>query len=416
MQTLFQVIALYGLFFFAVQRRVFDFVSAGFVGQLIYFMPGFYGYVANPYYTWIDPSIPISPFVYGIWSFALGVTILTGFLYRPTNETGWRPIQTSSSFDFVLIAVIILSFAGELYFSRGAFLSADKFEVLEGATRFSLLFSAATQIGLIAFILQKKYVRLIVPVLGCIVLLYAGFRSDLALAVVAIATFTARRQNIWSFAKPRYLVPLMGLVLLLFSYKGFLVSYRAGRWDLFFQYWDSDFVQVSLLRSEPFITQSILNEVVSRDLTMPATSVLFSLLAAIPFFVPLVGLENAQVAFSFQDQLFPNLSYGMASNIYANFYATLGIFGILLFVLMHNLALVGVSKALSSRLNSALRLGLVAVGAFLAFYIHRNDIANSLSIINRIVIALVVVWFLGRYIDWPLRAQAAPRARQAARS
>ena len=416
METIFQVVALYGLVFFTIQRRVFDFVSASFIGQLIYFMPGFYGYVANPYFTYIDPSIPIHPLVYGIWSFALTATIITGFVYRP-QAPAWRPITTSAAFDLILNAVIILAFLAELYFSGGAFLSPDKVEVLESATRFSLLFSAATQIGLIAFVLQRKYIALIVPGISVIILLYVGFRTDLALAMIAIATYMARQRGIWIFAKLRYVVPLAAIVLLLFTYKTFLFSYRFGRWDLFYQsLGNEDLIAQSLIRSEPFITQSILNEVVIRELTIPATSMLLSLLAAIPFFVPLVGLENARVAFNFHDQLFPNVSYGLASNIYAHFYAALGIFGIVLFVCLHNFALVGVSKAMSTTRSSVLRVGLLAVGAFLAFYIHRNDLANSLSIINRIVIALAIIWLLGRYLEWPMRTQSGPAARRPMRN
>ena len=411
--TLFLVVAAYGLYFFLVRRRPFDFVSAAFIGELIYFMPGFYGYVANPYFTYIDPSVPIASGAYFIWTFAMFATILTGKLYRPEPQAEWPPLRTSDAFDIVLIFVIVFSFATELVLGGGVILSSDKFEVLEGANRFFLLFAAATQLGLIAFILQGKWIKATVPVGAVLFLLYAGFRSDVALAMIAIATFMARTRGIWIFTRPRYLVPLLSVVLVLFTYKGFLVSYRAGRWDLFYQLMaNEEYFTEAYLHSEPFITQAILNEVLIRDLTMPASNILLSMVAAIPFFVPLVGLENMDVAFAFQEQLFPNLTYGVASNIYANFYATLGIFGIFLFVVLHCLALVGVSKAMSASRSSALRLGLLAVGAFLAFYIHRNDLANTLSSMNRIFITLIVIWVLGRYIEWPLRRQgvaAAPR-------
>src|SRR5688572_7452780 len=105
MQTLFLSLAAYGLFFFIVQRKTFDFVSAGFVGQLIYFMPGFYGYVASPYFTWIVPSVPIAWEVYGVWSFAMAATIATGFVYRPDPDLRWPELRTSNTFDFVLILV-----------------------------------------------------------------------------------------------------------------------------------------------------------------------------------------------------------------------------------------------------------------------------------------------------------------------
>lgn len=409
MQTLLYVISAYGLFFFVVQRKTFDFVSTAFVSQLIYFMPGFYGYAMNPYYPGMIPSIPFASGAYLIWIIALLATIATGMIYRPASDQGWPPLRTTDAFDIVLIAAIIFSFAAELYVGGGAFLSADKFELLEKSTRFSLLFSASTQIGLITFVLQKKLIKLIVPALATLFLLYAGFRSDLAIAMIAIATFVARRDGIWTFAKPKYLLPILAIAIVLFSYKGLLMSYRTGQMNLFYQSLErGNFFGNAVLNSEPFLTQSILNEVVIRDLTMPGLSVLFSLFAAIPLFTPLVGLDVLPARFDFQEQLFPNLSYGVASNIYAYFYATLGWIGITLFILIHCYLLVLVSRWLGRVKSSIIRVGLLAAGAFLAFYIHRNDLANTFSVMNRPIIALLVVWVLSRYLEWPLRKRGGP--------
>lgn len=404
MQTLFFILAAYGLFFFTVQRTTFDFVAAGFFGQLIYFMPGFYGYVASPYFTWIEPSIPIAAETYAVWSFAFAATIVTGYLYRPALQSRWPELRTSDGFDIVLIFVIVASFVAELIVGQGAILSPDKLEILEGTNRFFLLFAAASQMGAVAFLVQRKWVKASVPIAAILFLLYAGFRNDLALAMIAVATYVANRRGLWTLVKARYLVPMLSLVLVLFAYKGILVSYRAGRWDILYTMLGSDdYVSKAFLGSEPFITQAILNEVVIRQLTMPATDILYSMIAAIPFFVPLVGLENVDVAFAFQEQLFPNLTYGVASNIYANFYATLGVVGIALFVIVHCWSLVTVSNVMAKAGNPVVRLGVLALGAFLAFYVHRNDLANSLSIINRIAITLFVIWLLSLYVESPFR-------------
>lgn len=414
MQPIFFLISVYGLFFFLVQRRTFDFVSAGFVGQVIYFMPGFYGYVINPYFPGMVPSISIAPTTYLIWNLAMGATIVTGMLYRPAKEEVWADLRTTDAFDFTLIGVIVAAFGAELYLGNGAILSADKFEVLEGQSRLSLLYSSATQVAVIAFLLQRKWVRLIIPVLMTLFSLYSGSRSELAIAMIAIATYVARRNGVWTFARPRYLLVLGAIVLVLFTYKGLLVSYRAGRMDIFdAALADQDFFANAVLGSEPYLTQSILNEVVIRDLTMPPLSVLFSLPAAIPLFAPLVGVNILPARFDFQEQLFPNLSYGVASNIYAYFYATLGWLGIILFILLHCYALVLVSRWIARVKSPVVRVGMLAVGAFLAFYIQRNDLANTFSVMNRPIIALAIAWILSRYLEWPMRrrgeADAAPR-------
>jgi hypothetical protein len=292
----------------------------------------------------------------------------------------------------------------ELYFGGGAFLSADKNEVLQNATRFSLLFGAATQIGLIAFAAQGKFGKLIVPLAGVGLLLYAGFRNDFSLAAIALATFVARRKGVLVFARPHFFLFLISFVGFVFMYKGFLSSYRGGQWDSFFASLDPQtFVQMSFLNSEPFLTQSILNEVIIRDLSMPQASFLYALFAGIPLVSPFIGIDQLPMQYNFQEQLFPNLTYGVASNIYAYFYSTFGWAGILLFILVHCLSLIFVSRWMSSVKSSTVRLGLLSVGAYLAFFIHRNDLTNALLQINRPIIAIFVVWILSRYLEWPQR-------------
>jgi hypothetical protein len=411
MQSAFLAISVYGLFYFLVQRRQFDFVSTGFLSQIIYFMPGYYGYVMNPYFPGMTPSIPIASTTYIVWIIAMSATIVTGMLYRPGRAESWPQFRTTDAFDFCLIGLIVLAFVAELYFSGGAAMSADKLEVLEGQTRFALLYQSATQVALISFLLQRKWIRLIIPGLMTLFALYSGFRSDLAIAIIAVGTYVARRNGVWTFARPRYLLLVGAIVVLLFTYKGLLFPYRAGRIDIFYtNLANQDFFTDAVLGSEPFLTQSILNEVIIRDLTMPPLSVLFSLPAAIPLFAPLIGVNILPARFDFQEQLFPNLSYGVASNIYAYFYTTLGWLGVILFIVVHCYTLVLVSRWLARVKGPVIRLGILAVGAFLAFYIYRNDLANTFSVMNRPIIALGIVWIMSRYLEWPMKRRVVDTA------
>ena len=414
--SLFIILALYGTFLFAVQRRQFDFVSAAFFGQLVYFAPGFYGYVTNPYFPYIIPSVPIFTETYTVWCMALGATVLTGTLYRPAHKTTWPDLKTTNSFDMLVIAVIILSFLAEMYLGRGSFLSADKSEVLQNATRFALLFGASTQIGLIAFAIQGKFTKMFVPVVAVAILLYAGFRNDFSLAAIAVAVFVARRKGVLVFARPHIFLALAAFVGFVFLYKGVLGSYRADRLSAFFENVDPiTFVQMSFLNSEPFITQSILNETLIRDLSIPPASIFYSLFAGIPLVSPFIGIDQLPLQFNFQEQLFPNLPYGVASNIYAYFYATLGWGGIIGFIVAHCLSLVYVSRWMGTVKSAMVRLGLLTVGAYLAFFIHRNDLTNALLQLNRPIIALFVAWLLSRYLEWPWQRGALPRGVRPAR-
>jgi hypothetical protein len=408
MQTAFYVLAAYGFFFFVVQRRHFDFVSVGFIGQLIYFMPGFSGYVMNPYFTWVEPSIPIADETYVVWLMAMSATIVTGMLYRPGPDEAWGEIKTRGTFDAALLITIVIAFGLMMYFNGEAVLNPDKFEVLENIGRFFLLFSTACQIGLVAFLAQGKLVRAILPASGLLFLLYIGFRNDFALAVVALLAYFAGRKGVWIYVKLRYTVPIAAIALVLFTYKPLLYAYRAGRVDVVYSMLENEnFLSNSIFGSEPFLTQSILNEVIIRDLTIAPVTILYSLVASVPFLAPLAGIRPTDLGFTFQEQLFPNLSYGVAANIYAHFYVTVGWAGVILFILAHNWALVRVSKGMYSK-SPTLKLLFLGIGAFLAFYIHRNDMTNSFSSLNRLVITLLIAWGVTRFLETRQRRYQGP--------
>lgn len=418
MQFIFIITAVYGGFFFLVQRRPFDFVSMGFIGALVYFMPAFSGYVTNPYYPWLLPSIPIVESTYIVWIAALLGTILAGHIYRPGPQARPLEVNTDHVTDWSIIFVIVGSFSLALLTGGSAVWSSDKHEVLENINRFFLLFGAASQLGFVAFVLQRKLVKALIPGAGIAFLLFVGFRTDLALAMIAIGTYLAGRRGLFSLVRARYIIPVSSVILLLFTYKPLLYAWRAGRVDLAAQYLSEDeLLAGAILRSEPFITQSILNEILSRDFSMDPTAIIYSILAVVPFLVPATGVEVSQITFNFQDQIFPNLSYGAGSNIYAHFFATLGYGGITLFILVHNLSLIAVSQAVRKQRSPYKMVLLLSVGAFLAFYIHRNDVVNSLSIINRSLLTGFVFFILATILrgGGALRGDSASRVGESLR-
>jgi hypothetical protein len=393
MQALFYAVALYGLYFFIFRRKRFDFVATAFVSEVIYFAPGFVGSVSNPYFMRVEPYIPIVPSAYAIWIAAFAATILTGKLYNPPAGQGeWRELRTTPPMDFAIILTVLGAFVASIYFEGEGIFSANKNEVLDTVGRFFILFATASQVGTVAFLVQGKFVKALVPLGGLAFLLYAGFRNDTAIAAIAVATYIAARRGIWTYLRPRYLASILGVALLLFFYKPLLYSYRAGRLDIFYGYLGGEgYLRSTFLSSEPFVVQAILNEVIIRNMPADPMSLVYSAIAFVPFLGPLLGVRPEEVSFSFQDQIFPNLTYGLSPNIFAQFYATLGWTGIILFILAQNWALVKVSKGMASR-SPFIKLALLGIGSFLAFYIHRNGVSNSFSIMNRVAVTVFWLW------------------------
>lgn len=405
----FMAVSAIGLIYFIFLRRIFDFVSVGFLGQLIYFSPGFYQYVSNPYYPGILPSVPIMDESYLIWILCLSATLLTGLLYRPSIPER-EPLVTSQSFDIALVSIVAISWLATLSAGTGI-MSTDKSEVLENVNRFFLLFAACCQVGVIAFALQRKWLLLVLPAVGMVFLLYVGFRSEFAISVIAIATYLAHRFGIFVFLRPRNLFPVLLALAILVGYKPFLTAYRIGNWQVLSQLQVSDnLFDTLILQFEPFLTQAVLNEALLRHFEVPASSIYISFVALIPFMGPAIGMRPEDVAFEFQNYLFPNIPYGITSGPQTQFLAAMGYAGLVGFLFVLNLLLVASSKALVSR-NSYMRLFALAVGAFLAFYIQRNDLANSFTLINRMALSIGICWLVSWLVTGGQRSPAPTLAR-----
>lgn len=389
-------LALAGGIYFLCLRKTFDFVSIAFFGQLIYFSPGFYGYVANPYYPGILPVVPIIDDSYLVWITCLSGTLLTGLVYRPSCEA-CPPLHTSAKFDAALLALMAVSAAVALATNGDAIFSPEKQEVLDSIDRLFLLFASSCQVAMIAFALQRKWLLAMAPALGLVFLLYVGFRAEFALSVIAILAFIARRNGIFVFLKPRFLLPTLLAAAVLLGYKPFLTAYRLGNWRVLDSLqMGSNLWDTLVLQFEPFLTQSVLNETLARHFQIPASTLVDATVASVPFLAPAIGLRPEDVTFNFQDYLFPNISYGMTGSPQAQFMAAIGWAGLILFVVVQNALLVLASKGLQTT-SASRKLFVLGAGAFLAFYIQRNDLANSLTLINRVLITVFLAW-LGSWI------------------
>ncbi|WP_419807679.1 hypothetical protein [Sphingomonas sp.] len=400
---IFYIVSLLGVWFFVFKRSTFDFVSAGYFGCIVYFMPGFHGLLFNPYYPDDFPIEPISTATYLVWIGALGGAVLTGILYNPLPALSVQQKQTTRPFttpaaNAVIVALLLISFVVALLVGGEDLFSPDKNDVLNVQDRSIILFATLSQVTLVLFIVQKQYIMAMPSILCVAFLVFIGFRSELAIAAFCIFVWIAYRDGVRSFFKVRNIFTLVSIVMFLFAYKFVYANVKLGRWDLVFQtLGDRDFLANIFLKSEPFITQSILKEVIERDFSIPIESFLSSLISVIPLSNVLTTISIDQVKFDFQDQLFPNLRYGVASNIYANFYAAMGYIGILIYIVIQNAALVSISRYMR-KTDSFAKLALALVGSFIAFYIHRNDVANSITLINRILYSCLALWIVTRTV------------------
>jgi hypothetical protein len=166
---------------------------------------------------------------------------------------------------------------------------------------------------------------------------------------------------------------------------------KLGLWDqVAVRLSDPSTLSLALITSEPFGTQSILNEVIRTDFSTGAGH-LASVTALLVPFSNTLGAEIQSYNDLFQERLFGGVvTGGMANNIWAQMYSIGGWFGFGIGVTIYTGLLGFCSWLLKVKIGSALAL-IAIVFTFIAFYVHRNDVAFTLTLIRRAFMIWVVI-------------------------
>ena len=164
-----------------------------------------------------------------------------------------------------------------------------------------------------------------------------------------------------------------------------------------------------IARSEPFVIQAMLNEVVRKDFRTDADYLVAQLLAGLPLGERLFGIDSNSVS-SFnsraQPVLFPEVTFGMANSPWAQAYAAGGLSMVAMFSLVYAAALGGLTL-LFRRTEGALKAGIAVTAVWIGFYFHRNDILVEVVYLKHVIYifcaSLVVAWFTAAMGRWARR-------------
>ena len=167
-------------------------------------------------------------------------------------------------------------------------------------------------------------------------------------------------------------------------------------------------------RSEPFVIQSILNEVARMDFRTGAAYLVDQILAGVPLGASLLGIDSTKVV-SFnnlmQPVLFPELQFSVANNPWAQAYAAGGQWMVGAFALGYALV-AGFMTLLFRSTDGALRAGVAVISGFTGFYFHRNDLLVEVVLLKHVVyifgIAVAVAWIWNRVSPSDVRASTVP--------
>jgi hypothetical protein len=413
MQTFFIIISVIGLIYFFFVKRRFDWFAVAFISACVYFLPGFFGYTSYLTLSGWDTS-PINDTAYGIM-LLVETAVLSGAVVNDLliEDKGARTIAESSKGNGHILAVFLfLSLFGMgmmLLTTGSAIFDTDKQAMLAQLNRWYILFYTAVMLGCV---LSFEYGNRVFFALFCLLALFdvfVGFRMAFALIGIGITTLWLFRRGkqrlLLSSWKPLIAVPAVALFLFFYKQIQFAVKYGdvALLKNLIF---DPATYAAMFTQSEPFVVQSILNEVTQQNYTV-GMGHLAGVLYQFILFSPELGMDAISFNDLFQPALFPESDYGMANNIWAEMWSSGGWPLLVLFVIVFVMVLKLLSVVTQS--DRASKRAVVAVMASCwAFYIHRNDITYQIALEKRIVLiaalAFSAAFFIKKYLLIPHRS------------
>lgn len=397
MQTLLQFVfygvAVGGSAFFLINRRRFDFFTLGFASGLIYFLPGFFGFVRSSR-NFALPE-PLHPETYMVFIAVLATIALSAVIYDSVaagaTKTSGRSVSTALTTESALI-IALLGLAATLVTSGGDLFSGQKPEVMEAIGRWHILFRFAA-LYLLVFAVHRKQVPL--AVIGTMFLLfdlYVGFRIGIVIGLLAAATLLLNAKGAQSLLRRERRTIIFGVLLVafVFVYKRIYAVVKLGMWDVVVdRLTDPQILLIALMNSEPFGTQSILNEVILTGF-YTGPDHLRSVASLIVPFSNMLGAEVQNFNSLFQEHLFGGVvDFGLANNIWAQMYA-IGGWAALAIAIPVYAVLLGLGSWLLSTTRGSLVALVVVAFTFIAFYAHRNDILYLLVLLRR----CLMVWLV----------------------
>lgn len=417
LQTTFYVLAAVGSAYFLVRQREFDFFTIGFASGVVYFLPGFFGFVRSS--GNYSLSEPLQPQSYLVFISVLLCVLLGAYVFDqlvPGGQSDSKrviPLQLTTE---MAIGVAIFGLIATLLASGADLFSSQKADVIESTGRWHILFRFASIYLLVFAVVRKQRMLVAVGILLLLFDLFIGFRMGVVIGALAAATIIFHRRGVQSLIKSerRSLVFGVLLIAVIFIYKRIYTVIKLGLWDtVVARLSDPDILAIALMTSEPFGTQSILNEVIRTDFHISAAHLSSVATLLVPF-SNLLGAEIQSFNSLFQERLFGGVVQGgMAANIWAQMYAIGGWFGLGIGIPVY-VAFLGLGSWLL-RVSKGSIVVLVAVTfTFLAFYIHRNDVLFMLVLLRRCLIVWIVMVIPGMLLVDARRVRRAAKPTAAA--
>lgn len=404
MQFIFILVALSGLLYFLFAKRQFDFFSLAYLSGCDYFMPGFLGYTRFELML-VDEAYLVMIAV--LTAIVVGAFIFDWIALNSNPKIMFRGFKLSPA---IALALAVIGLGMTVLTTGGILLSPDKSAMMLELNRWSIVWAQGASLGAVLMFAERRWILFSVCMAFLLFLLYIGFRSPLALSVIAIFVIFLSKKGRQRLAVRNWIAGIVGIsaAFFLFVYKFLYIALKRGDLGAVAERLTTpDFYLLTISHSEPFTTQAILNEVVRTKFHVGVEHFSGLIYQAIPF-SPSLGAKITSFNDLFQHKLFPWVPSGMANNIWAEMWSSGGWALLLLFILFFVMVL-GAGSYLIRIRDPIVKGGVALFFSYWAFYIHRNDLLYQVTIEKRVLLLWIFCAGLSSLVVLAARRQYARR-------
>lgn len=414
MQAVFLTVAGTGLLYFLAAKRQFDFFSTAFISALVYFLPGFFGYVNDFTYEGEATKIvhvPLIPETYLVFVIVLAAILLAGVTWDHAARSKKLEIALQGGENATAWAVVLSLVGFAIFIATGGYnviLSCGRIFPTGSSSQWYYVWTTGASLGVVLSFMRGRRVLFLLSLVQLLVAVYTGDRASLAMCAIALFTLWLSRMGRQRLLR-NWKAALGGAVAaaFFFVYKelyGYVkcagalsmgggqdVVAGADQSSTAGTYVEATAERISILRtyvdaisnSEPFTTQAILNKVLDNHFYVGMGHFLGSAGTIIPFYRTLAGPPESFNAL-FQAALFPQASGSLANNIWAEMLSSGGWPLFAVFMIFFVLVLAVGSYLLRAR-DPIIVGGSALIFSYWAFYIHRNDLLFQIPTERRIL-------------------------------
>lgn len=384
MKIIFILSSLIILTYYFIYRSKLDIFTIAFLCCEFYFLPGFFGFTTRIFDDKTREYIKCSDKLYFIFIlvivFLFIFTIFNDkeihtFFYKYNQKEGdvFNSKDDDKKMDnnlvsytctSILIIIIIIFFLieGKSVFGKSKLEYMGSIGIVYQILRYliPIVFAFA--------IVNKNKFSYIASAIGISIDLYMSNRTVLLLCILTfILAFIYKydKKNIYKYKKILIIIPIICISFLVFE--RIIEPIQKKDWKEFNKRIVSTETYIdAIIVSEPFVTQTILEEVIKKDYRVKnATINLFD--------------KNNTFNNQFQSELFPEITkYRMAENIWAEFYSNYKLIGVFIMAFMYSFIIYILNLCILKLKNSIYLPYLYIVSSNWIFFIHRGSIVNQL--------------------------------------